>query len=140
MKILMMTNSYAPMVGGIEESIRSFSAEFEKLGHEVMIVAPECEGAPLDEVGVIRLRAIQNFNNTNFSIALPLSSLLPELIKTFKPDIIHSHYPFWMGSIAKYEHVEHTRQIQGDFGRTVWNSNSCVTSQQEHRHEVFLHI
>ncbi len=100
MKILMMTNSYAPMVGGIEESIRSFSAEFEKLGHEVMIVAPECEGAPLDEVGVIRLRAIQNFNNSDFSIALPMSSLLPELIKTFKPDIIHSHYPFWMGSIA----------------------------------------
>ena len=46
MKILMMTNTYAPMVGGIEESIRSFTLEFEKLGHEVFIVAPECEGAP----------------------------------------------------------------------------------------------
>ncbi len=100
MKILMMTNTYAPMVGGIEESIRSFTSEFEKLGHEVFIVAPECEGAPPDEVGVIRLRAIQKFNHSEFSIALPMSSLLPELMKTFKPDIIHCHHPFWMGDIA----------------------------------------
>lgn len=100
MKILMMTNTYAPMVGGIEESIRSFTFEFERLGHEVVIVAPECAGAPLDEVGVIRLHAIQNFNHSDFSIALPMSSLLPELMKTFMPDIIHCHHPFWMGDIA----------------------------------------
>ncbi len=100
MKILMMTNTYAPMVGGIEESIRSFTAEFEKLGHEVFIVAPECEGVPPDEVGVIRLSAIQNFNNSNFSIALPMSHLLPELMERFKPDLIHSNHPFWMGDIA----------------------------------------
>jgi len=100
MKILMMTNTYAPMVGGIEESIRSFTVEFEKLGHEVFIVAPECEGVPPDEVGVIRLRAIEKFNHSDFSIALPLSSLLPELMKTFMPDIIHCHHPFWIGDIA----------------------------------------
>ena len=100
MKILMMTNTYAPMVGGIEESIRSFTAEFERLGHEVFIVAPECEGVPPDEVGVIRLRAIQKFNNSDFSMALPMSSLLPELMKNFKADIIHCHHPFWMGDIA----------------------------------------
>ncbi len=100
MKILMMTNTYAPMVGGIEESIRSFTAAFERAGHEVVIVAPECEGSPPDEVGVIRLRAIQNFNHSDFSIALPMSSLLSELMKTFLPDIIHCHHPFWMGDIA----------------------------------------
>ena len=100
MKILMMTNTYAPMVGGIEESIRSFTEEFEKLDHSVVIVAPECEGAPPDEVNVIRLRAIQKFNNSEFSIALPMSGLLKELMHNFKPDIIHCHHPFWMGDIA----------------------------------------
>lgn len=100
MKILMMTNTYAPMIGGIEESIRLFTAEFEKLGHEVFIVAPECEGVPPDEVGVIRLKAIQKVSNSNFSIALPMSSLLPELMKNFMPDIIHCHHPFWIGDIA----------------------------------------
>lgn len=100
MKILMMTNTYAPMVGGIEQSIKAFTSEFERLDHEVLIVAPECEGAPPDEAGVIRIHAIQNFNNSDFSMALPMSSLLPELMKTFKPDIIHCHHPFWMGDIA----------------------------------------
>jgi len=100
MRILMMTNTYAPMVGGIEESIRSFTLEFEKLGHEVVIVAPESDGAPLDEAGVIRLHAIQNFNHSDFAIALPMSNLLPELMKTFMPDVIHCHHPFWMGDIA----------------------------------------
>ncbi|MBF0532924.1 MAG: glycosyltransferase [Candidatus Omnitrophica bacterium] len=100
MKILMMTNTYAPMVGGIEESIRSFTSEFERLGHEVVIVAPQCADAPPDEVGVVRLRAIQHFNHSDFSMALPMSSLLPELMKTFMPDIVHSHHPFWMGDIA----------------------------------------
>ena len=100
MKILMMTNTYAPMVGGIEESIRSFTGEFQKLGHEVFIIAPACEDAPPDEVGVIRLRAIEKINNSDFSIALPMSGLLPELMKTFMPDIIHCHHPFWMGDIA----------------------------------------
>ena len=100
MKILMMTNSYTPMVGGIEQSIRSFTHEFERLGHEVVIAAPEIDGAPPHEAGVVRLRAIQNINNSEFSMALPMSSLLPELMKIFEPDIIHSHHPFWMGDIA----------------------------------------
>jgi glycosyltransferase involved in cell wall biosynthesis len=100
MKILMMTNTYAPMVGGIEESIRSFTAEFQRTGHEVYVVASDCKGAPLEEAGIIRLPSIQNVNRTDFSIALPMSSRLSELLKTFKPDVIHCHHPFWMGDIA----------------------------------------
>ncbi|MCG2713094.1 MAG: glycosyltransferase [Candidatus Omnitrophica bacterium] len=100
MKILMMTNTYTPMIEGIEQSIHSFASEFEKLGSEVVIAAPECEGAPSDEVNVIRLRAIKKINRSDFSMALPMASLLPELMKTFTPDIIHSHHPFWIGDIA----------------------------------------
>ncbi|MBF0479151.1 MAG: glycosyltransferase [Candidatus Omnitrophica bacterium] len=96
----MMTNSFTPMVGGIEQSIQSFTDRFEKLGHQVIIVAPEAEGAPPDEEGVVRIRAIQNFNHSNFSMALPMSGLLPELMKQYQPDIVHSHHPFWMGDIA----------------------------------------
>ena len=96
----MMTNTYTPMIGGIEESIRSFTGEFSKLGHEVVVIAPQAAGAPPDEKGVIRLRAIQKFSHTDFSIALPMQTLLPKLMRTFTPDIIHSHHPFWMGDVA----------------------------------------
>ena len=59
MRILMMTNTYFPIVGGLEQSVYSFSEGFKALGHEVLIVTPTFEGAPVEETGVIRLPAFQ---------------------------------------------------------------------------------
>lgn len=100
MRILMMTNTYFPIVGGIEQSIYSFSEEFKKLGHEVLIVSPAFEGMPKEEPGVIRIPAIQKFGGTVFSINFPVSGLLTRLMKEFVPDIVHSHCPFFMGDYA----------------------------------------
>ena len=49
MNILMMTNTYKPILGGLEKSVESFSGEYRKRGHRVIIIAPEFEGAE-DEV------------------------------------------------------------------------------------------
>jgi glycosyltransferase involved in cell wall biosynthesis len=100
MRILMMTNTYFPLVGGLEQSVHSFSEEFKSLGHEVLIVTPAFEGAPTEEPGVIRIRAIQKFSGTVFSVNLPISGLLTRLMKEFVPDIVHSHCPFFMGDFA----------------------------------------
>lgn len=96
----MMTNSYFPFVGGIERSIQSFSDEFRRAGHEVMIAAPEWEGQAVDEQYVIRLPAIKKFYHTEFSVNVPLPGLIPKLYKEFAPDIIHSHHPFFLGDLA----------------------------------------
>jgi len=100
MRILMMTNTYFPIVGGLEQSIASFSEEFKTLGHEVLTVTPAFGGAPVEEQGVIRLPAFQKFNRTIFSVNFPVSRLLTQLMKEFSPDIIHSHCPFFMGDFA----------------------------------------
>lgn len=100
MKILMMTNSYFPFVGGIERSIQSFSHEFRRAGHEVMIAAPAWEGRAEDEQYVIRVPAIKKFYHTEFSVNVPLPGLIPKLHKEFTPDIIHSHHPFFLGDLA----------------------------------------
>ncbi len=100
MRILMMTNTYFPIVGGLEQSVYSFSEEFRNLGHEVLIVTPTYAGAPVEEPGVIRLPALQKFNWTIFSLNLPVSGLLSRSMKEFSPDIIHSHCPFFMGDFA----------------------------------------
>jgi len=100
MKILMMTNSYFPMVGGIEQSIRSFSWAFRKLGHEVLVVAPS-PAAPQDrKEKVIRLPAIEHKQEPKFFINLPLPGTLHKIMRNFAPDIVHSHYPFFMGDYA----------------------------------------
>ncbi len=100
MRILMMTNTYFPIVGGLEQSVYSFSEEFRSLGHEVLIVTPTYAGTPVEEPGVLRLPSLQKFNWTIFSVNFPVSGLLTRLMREFSPDIIHSHCPFFMGDFA----------------------------------------
>src|SRR5690606_33599094 len=69
-------------------------------GHKVLVVAPVFERMPDDEKGVIRIPAIQNFNASDFSVALPLPVGLSEFVSAFKPDIIHSQHPFLLGMSA----------------------------------------
>ncbi|MCX5700445.1 MAG: alpha/beta fold hydrolase [Candidatus Omnitrophica bacterium] len=96
----MMTNTYFPIVGGLEQSIYSFSEEFKTLGHEVLIATPNFRGMPAEEPGVIRIPAFQKFGGTIFSVNFPASGLLTKLMEEFAPDIVHSHCPFFMGDLA----------------------------------------
>ncbi|MBP9865739.1 MAG: glycosyltransferase [Candidatus Omnitrophica bacterium] len=100
MNILMMTNAYLPLVGGLERSIESFAKEFRKRGHRVVIVAPEYENSPAGEVDVIRVPALKNFYGSKFSVKLPLAESFMETLGDFKPDVIHAHHPFLMGETA----------------------------------------
>lgn len=100
MKILMMTNTYIPIVGGLEKSIQVFSEEFRARGHEVKIVAPEFDKRPEHEPDVIRVPSIEKFVGTDFSVGLPLPEVLQDALEEFKPDIVHSHHPFLMGDLA----------------------------------------
>nr|MBP9855325.1 glycosyltransferase [Candidatus Omnitrophota bacterium] len=100
MNIVMMTNTYKPIMGGLEKSIEIFSKEYRKRGHKVLIIAPQFENTPLKEKDVFRVPAIQNFNHTDFSVELPMSTNLNSTLENFKPDIIHAHHPFLVGDTA----------------------------------------
>jgi glycosyltransferase involved in cell wall biosynthesis len=100
MKILMMTNTYTPHIGGVARSVDTFTREYRKRGHEVLVVAPTYENMPEQEEGTFRVPAIQNFNGSDFSVALPFPADLQRAIQKFGPDIVHSHHPFLIGSTA----------------------------------------
>lgn len=107
MNILMMTNTYKPFIGGVERSVETFTGAYRKHGHRVLIVAPQYRDAS-EERDVIRVPAIQNFNQTDFSVQLPIPGILSEQLKEFQPDIVHSHHPYLIGDsamrvAAKYE-------------------------------------
>ena len=80
MKILMMTNTYLPMVGGLEKSIQGFSEQFRARGHEVKIVAPEFKKMPAQEKDVIRVPALEEVAGTDFSVGLPLTAVIQNLL------------------------------------------------------------
>ncbi|MBD3246163.1 MAG: glycosyltransferase [Candidatus Omnitrophica bacterium] len=100
MKILMVTNTYAPVVGGLEKSVETFAHEYRKRGHETKIVAPHYRGAERSDSRVIRVPAIQNFYGTGYSLELPITGALAEALKNFEPEIVHSHHPYLIGDTA----------------------------------------
>ncbi len=100
MNILIFTNTFTPHVGGVARSVEAFTAEYRKRGHRVLVVAPEFPDFPQDEVDVVRIPAIQNFNASDFSVALPIHADLGETLDAFQPDIVHSQHPFLLGMTA----------------------------------------
>ncbi len=100
MKIAMFTNTFTPHVGGVAESVRRFTEEYRKRGNHVLVVAPQFENMPEDEIDVVRVPAIQNFNGSDFAVAIPFHGKINKSIERFDPDIIHSHHPFLLGDSA----------------------------------------
>ena len=105
----MFTNVYTPHVGGVERSVAIFARTYRRLGHRVLVVAPELPDQPQEEQDVVRLPAIQHFNGSDLSVVLPLTGLLTDALDAFQPDIVHAHHPFLLGSsalrIARYREV-----------------------------------
>lgn len=109
MNILMMTNTFTPHVGGVARSIERFSRRYRELGHVVKVVAPEFDGMASIEPDVIRIPAVRHFNNTDFSVVLPVPRLLHDAMEEFRPDVVHSHHPFLMGGTAL--RIAHTYRL-----------------------------
>jgi len=129
MNIVMLTNTFTPHVGGVARSVEAFTAEYRRRGHRTLVVAPEFPGMPQDEIDVVRIPAIQNFNGSDFSVVLPVSGLLTGVLDEFAPDIIHAHHPYLLGvtalRIARFRdlplvfthhtlHEEYTHYVPGD--------------------------
>ena len=100
MNIVMLTNTYTPHVGGVARSVRAFSEEYRKRGHRVLVVAPTFPDMPKNEIDVVRIPAVQQFNASDFSVALPVPGLLTDALDRFQPDIVHAHHPFLLGMTA----------------------------------------
>ena len=100
MHIVMLSNTYAPHVGGVARSVEAFARQYRALGHKVLVVAPEFDGQDAMEEGVVRVPALQNFNGSDFSVVLPVSGLLGDALDAFEPHIVHSHHPFLLGMTA----------------------------------------
>jgi len=100
MNIVMFTNAYEPVIGGLEQSVTTFAEDFQAEGHRVLIVTLAFPGAEKSDETVFRLPAIKEVAGTEFSIRLPVPAGLKERLDAFEPDIVHSHHPFMVGDTA----------------------------------------
>lgn len=100
MNIVMFTNTFAPIIGGIEKSVETFCEEFASRGHFYRIITPEFAGAEESEGNVLRVPAFKNFYDTQFSVRLPSFARMDHWMEAIQPDILHSHQPFLLGDTA----------------------------------------
>ena len=100
MRILMLTNTYPPVLSGVARSIVAFDEEFRRLGHDVEIVAPEADTGDDNDPHVVRVPAIQHFNGSDFPLPVPSPGLVAATVDEFQPHVIHAHHPFFLGNSA----------------------------------------
>ncbi|MDR5865437.1 glycosyltransferase [Halomonas koreensis] len=100
MNVLMFTNTYLPIVGGVSESVQRLKRQLQAAGHQVLVVAPRLEGQPDFEADVVRVAAVQHFNGSDFSLPVPIPGQLFDAIEAFEPDLVHAHHPFLLGDTA----------------------------------------
>lgn len=103
MKICMFTNTYLPHVGGVARSVSIFTEDLRQMGNDVLVIAPEypdTDGRGENDLDILRVPAIQNFNGSDFSVRIPVPFIIDDAIDNFKPDVIHSHHPYLLGDSA----------------------------------------
>jgi glycosyltransferase involved in cell wall biosynthesis len=106
MKILHLSNLYAPVIGGLERSIATSGEEMVRRGHEITVLTLATPEAPDDEtingVRVIRVRSVANtcapglnrdprkpFHPT---VADPLTTAeIARVLRSGDYDLVHSH-------------------------------------------------
>lgn len=106
MRIAHFTNTFLPHVGGVARAVQTLLEDQRRARHRVLVVAPEFADGPAPgriERSVVRIPAVTNFNDTDFSVRIPFAATLSERLADFRTDLIHAHHPFLLGDTALRE-------------------------------------
>lgn len=103
MRIAMVTNNYTPYSGGIVSSINVSVDQLQRMGHDVAVVSFDFTSMHTDDpVWVHRVWSPIQFmyKSNHMAIAWRPRAQLQRFFMHFKPDIVHVHHPFLLGSVA----------------------------------------
>src|SRR5260370_14006887 len=104
MRIMIVTDQYPPMVGGVPTVTRNLAVDFIDRGHQVSVIAPSYGARDIcrleQKVCVYRFSSLEW--PTYKELRIPFLPLWPlrNVIKKVDPDIIHIHSPVVLGNIA----------------------------------------
>ncbi|KAA1176028.1 glycosyltransferase [Marinobacter salinexigens] len=102
-RVAMFTNNYLPFIGGVPISIERLRRGLEALGDKLLIVAPRYRDQPPHEDGVLRVPSLLALGEKReFRLANIFLARIRRGVRAFRPDIIHIHHPFWLGSLGLF--------------------------------------
>src|SRR6266487_3245513 len=105
MRIMIVTDQYPPMVGGVPTVTRGLAVDFASRGHQVWVVAPSYGTRDVRRVeNKVRVYRFSSFEWPAYEgLRIPFLPFMPmrNLLKKSDPDIIHIHSPIVLGNIAQ---------------------------------------
>lgn len=105
MRIMIVTDQYLPMIGGVPAVTHDLAHDLANRGHQVGVIAPNNEARDVcSEEQKVRLYRYSSFEWPTYKeLRISLLPVLPMylLLKKVDPDIIHIHAPVVLGNIAQ---------------------------------------
>jgi glycosyltransferase involved in cell wall biosynthesis len=105
MRIMIVTDQYPPMVGGVPTVTHGLALDFANREHQVWVVAPSYGAHDTRTVeDKVRVFRFSSFEWPAYEgLRIPFLPFVPvrNLIKKTDPDIIHIHSPIVLGNIAQ---------------------------------------
>jgi phosphatidylinositol alpha 1,6-mannosyltransferase len=105
MRIMIVTDQYPPMVGGVPTATHGLAVDFANRGHQVWVVAPGYGSRDIRRLEQkVRVYRFSSFEWPTYEgQRIPFLPFLPvrNLLKKSDPDIIHIHSPVVLGNIAQ---------------------------------------
>lgn len=100
-RIAMFTNTFLPFVGGVPLSVERLRRGLEKQGDQVLVVAPRYHEQPEPDPHVLLVPSLLSLGkNREFRVANIFLGRIRARVRAFRPDVIHLHHPFWLGSLG----------------------------------------
>lgn len=105
MRIVIVTDQYPPMVGGVPTVTRQLAEDLAERGHQVWVFAPSYGSRDIyrieQKVRVYRFSSFEWPTYKDLRIAfLPFLSIR-KLLKKANPDVIHIHSPVVLGNVTQ---------------------------------------
>lgn len=103
MRVAIFTETYFPFISGVVTHIHTLRLGLEAAGHEVLIVTldPKTHKHYVKD-GVLYCPAVPLKKIYGYGIANPVNLYRLDIVKRFRPDIIHLHTEFSMGIFALF--------------------------------------
>ncbi len=101
MNIVILTESYFPVINGVSASTRILASGLRERGHSVTVIAPANAGAS-EEEGILRSPSVAFGPCSRYPLpAFWGRGFLRDAISRLKPQVLHAQIPFLYGMAAR---------------------------------------
>ncbi len=105
MRIMIVTDQYPPVVGGVPRVTHELAVDLATRGHQVWVVAPSYGGRDVHRIEQqVHVYRFFSFEWPAYEdLHIPFLPFLPfyRLLKKADPDLVHLHSPVVLGNIAR---------------------------------------